>query len=1062
LKKQQLWAIRPAGVFAFVTCFCASGAYAQQPSEEQLDEITVTGSRIVRRDFDANSPIMTVDRAAFENSSMVAIESVLNQMPQFVPAVTQFDTQDVQQTATNTPGASTLSLRGLGGNRNLVLLDGRRAMPVNASMAVDINTIPAAAIERVETITGGASSVYGADAMAGVVNFILRKDFEGINLDTQYGETFDGVGAEFRLNGLFGANFDNGRGNVLIGVDHAERDPVLKSDIDFYKAGWADPTVNGTEAFFSATAYAPSFFNRPAQGTVNSIFSAAPANSVNSGNFFLNADGTVYTGGADFGASQPAGAYRYNGPLTVNGVAFRKIDAQGHIEENQIQEMASIPLNRYSIFGRGRYDITDNISAFIQGNFAESHTETLLQYSPASGPWSVNIPHGTGIYAASVDGLGNTLPAYRAGGAYGLNCAATGGCTNSQAFPTPPELTALLDSRPLPNDLWQLNRVLDFAGPRSTIGNTTTYQTVIGLEGAMQNLDWTWEAYASHGVTTGDTAFGGFGSLQRWRTLASAPNYGRGFFVTGNPAGGGFGAGTGRCTAGLPIFTQTTSQDCIDTIQADLKNLQRMEQNVVEFNLQGLITEMKAGELRFALGSSYRDNSYSFQTDILTSQESFIDSGIGLFPAGNSSGRTEVKELYGELLIPLIKDKGIFDELNLELGYRHSDNESVGGVDTYKALFDWTVNDRLRLRGGRQIANRAPNIGELFLSRTQTLNVSFIGDFCSTANGFAAVGANPAVNPDAAQALAICVARMGPGGAAAFYTNTQSAGGFSFSFENLVGNSALDIETAETYTLGAVISLADRTSLSIDFYQIGITDLIGAQSADNVYTECLSRATNPTFDPTAPACLLIVRDPANGNQGPTDVTYSNDAAVKTNGVDVQLNWGTDIGAGNFDLNFQITKLTHFETQLNPTSPFLDWTGSNGPTLNGLNGGSYDYRTFTTGSYSTGPWTMSVRWRHLPSIESGAAITSPATNFTPAAGAYDIFDMSGGLTFKDNYALRFGIDNLFDRDPEVTGGDVRIGRPGSTTLVANTGMGTTDTGFYDTLGRRLYIGLTLSF
>lgn len=139
---------------------------------DPMEEVLVTGSRIPRRDFDANSPIMSVGVETLDSTSAISIEQTLNRLPQFVPAVTQFAATDYQAQATNTPGSTTLSLRGLGANRNLVLLDGRRAMPVNASMAVDINTIPRAVIERVETITGGASSVYGADAMAGVVNFI--------------------------------------------------------------------------------------------------------------------------------------------------------------------------------------------------------------------------------------------------------------------------------------------------------------------------------------------------------------------------------------------------------------------------------------------------------------------------------------------------------------------------------------------------------------------------------------------------------------------------------------------------------------------------------------------------------------------------------------------------------------------------------------------------------------------------------------------------------------------------------------------------------------------------
>ncbi len=162
----------------------AQEAGAGQP---ELTEITVTGSRIVRRDLDAASPVVTVDTKAFQESSTIAVESVLNQLPQYVPTTqTQFNTSDVFPSATSTPGVSSISLRGLGANRTLVLIDGRRAQPVNSTLIIDTNSIPAAALESVEIITGGASAVYGADALAGVTNFKLRNNFQGIELNAPH------------------------------------------------------------------------------------------------------------------------------------------------------------------------------------------------------------------------------------------------------------------------------------------------------------------------------------------------------------------------------------------------------------------------------------------------------------------------------------------------------------------------------------------------------------------------------------------------------------------------------------------------------------------------------------------------------------------------------------------------------------------------------------------------------------------------------------------------------------------------------------------------------------
>ena len=212
----------------------------------------------MQHDLVSNSPIQTVDAELFENSSTVAIETVLNQLPQFVPAITQFTTGDVQPSATNTTGANTVSLRGLGANRNLVLFDGRRAQPVNSLLVVDTNSIPSAAIERVEVVTGGASATYGADAIAGVVNFVMKKNFEGLSVDVQTGGTEKGDGEETRVSTLFGANVADGRGNVMLGLEYADRELAYRNGRDFFDAQLTDPSSPATNTTFLApTQYAP-------------------------------------------------------------------------------------------------------------------------------------------------------------------------------------------------------------------------------------------------------------------------------------------------------------------------------------------------------------------------------------------------------------------------------------------------------------------------------------------------------------------------------------------------------------------------------------------------------------------------------------------------------------------------------------------------------------------------------------------------------------------------------------------------------------------------------------
>ena len=1035
-------------------------------SQEALEEITVTGSRIVRRDFEANSPILTVEEEVFDNTMSIGIETVMNQLPQFVPAVTPFVTTDVQATATNTPGASTLSLRGLGANRNLVLIDGRRGMPVNALGAISINSIPSAAVARVETITGGASSVYGADAMAGVVNFILKKDYEGVDFDLRYGESFEGDGQEVRLSGVYGANFADNGGNVLMGFEYSSRGRVRSRDRDFQRSIWEDPSVGAS--FFAPTepAYIVEAGNLPNATLANTLLNCArPGNvSVAAGQqFFTNlettdpaqqgqlwkfsADGSQCFSGS-FGDDVMLRKYRVD-----NEVPRPANSPHGQLVEIDTTGMLQIPLQRYALFGSGRLELSDNVAAVLQVNFSEDETDTQLGDNYLGAFWGAYVPHGTAIYAPSVNAQGNTLAAYLPGGLYGLNCAPTGGCTNSEVWPTPPELTQLLDSRPSPNLPWSMASFTNYAGKRTTVNDVQTYQFLAGFEGTLPNNDWTWEAYLSHGSTGVSTIFGGVIALERYRFLVNLPNYGRAAFFQGNTfSAARIAGGTLRCQTGLPIAESfTPSQDCVDAIVADLQSTAEMDQSIAEFNLQGKLVDMPAGEARFAVGTSYRDNSYFYIADGLASQTSFLDGAVGIFPGGNSAGDTSVGELYGELLLPLVGDGRIVDSFTLELGYRHSDNDPSDSVDTYKAMFDWRVNDRVRVRGGRNIANRAPNIGELFEAKTQVVGAggSVLGDLCNPGNtAGGGLSANPALNPNAAQVRAMCEAQMGATGAAAYYAPGNVPGASTLG--NRTGNPTLHSENGETITLGAVLRLGDRTSLSVDAYEIRITDYISAQLGESVFRLCYDPVFNPTYSPFTSACNQILRDPSNGQIGAVDVTYSNNASVETRGLDVQLNWGKDLGEGDFNLNFLASYLDSFATRLNPTAPWTEWKGTFGPAgLSGVNPGSFDYRTFTTASYGRGDWNVALRWRHTPSIKPSAIVSNPNTTIvnTPA---YDAFDLSGGFTFNEGWQLRGGIDNLFDEQPVYTN---------ATRFTRGTA---TNGGFYDVLGRRAYVGIQVSF
>jgi len=1068
------YAVPALGILASAIGAALGNAQPIPAQEGELEEVVVTGSRIVRRDFEATSPIMTVDSSRFEESSTVAIESVVNQLPQFVPAASQFEpdgdgTGGYLAGSTRTPGASMVSLRGLGSNRNLVLLDGRRAMPVNATGAVNTNNIPAAALARVETITGGASSVYGADAIAGVVNFVLKRDFEGLQLDAQYGGTAEGGAEEQRLSALFGSNLLDGRGNIMLGFEMSTRQPLLKEDREFFRRGFADKSVNGDQVG-TLTA---SGINLPATnaaniGVVNGIFNQQPAGvpaATNSGVFFMNSDGTVYK-------SQAAANYRYNGELVdSDDVVWRKLNRDNALQQNQPFIVAQLPLDRYSMFGRAHVDLADNVRIFGQGMVTDTSSETYGPFTLHIGGWGATVPHGDQLYAPSLGTNGSTLAPYLPGGLYGLNCPSVGGCTKSQAFPKPPEVQALLDSRPNRELPASIVHVPNYLGPKTLSNDVTSIQLLAGLEGEFPGRDWTWELYTSHGSSRSQIQTGGTTRLEGFRWMVNQPNYAKGLQFTGNPQGAGFGAGTVYCTSGLPIFygidgwTEAAfpfvnptegapTQDCMDTMIAHVKDNGEMTQNVSEFNLQGRAFDTWAGEARFATGVSHRENTYEYIPDTLVAHSAILDSAAGIYPANPSWGSIAASDIYGEFLLPLVSDRPGVQDLTLEVGYRYSDNDPTESVETYKAMLDWRITDRVRFRGGSQRANRAPNIAELFQSSEQEYDLAGLGgDYCSTRNPLNPLSANPARNPNAAQVQALCSEMMGPDAAGVYYSDplNQTDAATQARWLNVVGNPDLTSEQGDTLTAGIVTTIGDSVQLSIDYWHIEITDMISAENVRGALEECFNPVTNTTMSATYPACTIIRRDPVTGGQSPYFVTYHNQAAVDTDGIDVQLDWGRDVGPGELSVNFLASVLNKFETKTTPEDPGTDWKGSSGPgNLSGVQNFQYEYRTFTTFGYNMNSWNMSLRWRHLPSIKHLQQVVLPSAPYVPT-DSYDIFDFSGRYEFSDRWNVRYGIDNVLDQEPERTFADN-----------LTTAYGSTNAGFYDILGRRYYVGMNFGF
>ena len=1005
--------------------------------------IVVTGSRIRRGDFEANSPFVTVDEALLENSSTAALESNLNKLPQFTPAQTPALGADIQPTATNTPGAATISLRGIGSNRNLVLIDGRRGTPSNATGVVDISTIPSAAIERTEIVSGGSSATYGADAVAGVTNFILKKNFQGIELDAQAGISQRGDGFEHQISGIIGSDFEDGRGNVSLALSMNDREASFRRDRSWYRDFYADPDAAGTQFFIDSPGILfDGAFGANPTGALNTLFPEGRFSPFTNGTtVYVNNDGSGFTNGTytDFAGiygvpfARYVNFYGYNGP--IDGVNYKVTNA-GTLGQNNTDLMLVLPLTRYNALARGNYEINDWIGVFGQAMFSHVHTETQNEPGPITGGWGVSIDP-TGLDRDQL----------------------------------PDDLWTLLDSRANPNAPFTMTALLP--DNRATFTDVTTYNMVAGLEGAIPGSDWTWDASVSHGVSSTYAKQTGIYSLERLRTVMNSGNFGEGFSQTGNPTQGGFGASTATCTSGLNFFVPPAggfSEDCLEAVRADLKNRSLTTQNIVEANAQGKLLDLPAGELRAAIGASYRGLDFEFDNDTLTTQgRSFNDQALGIYPSGNSAGSLDVKEVYGELLIPVLRDTFI-QALNLEVGGRISDYNTTGTSYTYKVVGDLEVNDWLRFRGGYNRAERAPNIAELYLAKQQTFGFNTIGDLCSRANP-GPYSANPA-NANGAAVEATCRAMMPNANAEnAYYSgagNTDNST-FGFAWPSAEGNPNLTPEKADTWTAGVVISspfdapMLSRLRLAVDYYNISVEDAIGQQSVAIALRSCFDPGLNPlvTSDPVAAAqtaaCRAITRDTQTGGLGNVNLTYANNGRFQLEGIDAQLDWGADIGPGTLNLNSQFTYLLHFYSAELPTDPVVDYAGTSGPTANGLNGGNYRWRVFSTANYVVGPLMLGLQWQHLPAIEDATEALFPTD--TVGAPAYDIFHLNGSYRLTDNLNIRFGVDNLFDKAPPLTNYNPANNNPGVTGQLRGGGLGGL---FYDDIGRRFYLGANLKF
>lgn len=1002
---------------------------SQAPATGPGEEIVVTGSRIARPNLTSNSPIAVVTGEETVQHADVTLDTFLNTLPQANPAGT---------TTSNNPGnggQSNINLRGLGANRNLVLVDGRRPMSSGVDLSVDLNTIPQGLIERIEVITGGAGAAYGADAIAGVVNLILKDDFQGLELRGTYSDSFPAFDArEYQVSGLLGANFDDGKGNVAVSVEYSKRESLGKLERNFSQQATSTTGTPPTGRLVVSST------NAPTAAAIQSVFGTygvAPGSVPLSGSRIgFNSNGTLFGVGV-FNTPEDVQHYLYD-PNGLDAAAANQNFFPDFYSYNfDLTNLLVLPLKRRSVFVRGNYEIDPHAEIFMQGGY----TEYTSQQGLAATPIGVRVQCPTGT-----NGLRARSPLVECGNApVGLIIPTT------NPF-IPADLMTILNSRTGDNpalvgsgatEPFQISKRLLDTGLRISTFDNKVLQGLVGLRGDITDR-WRYETYYSWGRTTIDAAASGNVNVQNAQALVESPT-----------------GGTELCAGGFnPFGIHSISQDCIDFLNETGFTKSTFTLRVAQGYVTGDVVDLPAGPLGLVLGAEKRWWKYDFDPGTL------FGPIAGFNTADPAGGTNTFTDFFAEARVPLFKDQPFARNAELDFTFRRSKsdfNDIVNGVNgeptsdnAYGVTGNWEPVDRIRLRGSYQHSVRAPNFVELF-SGGGSFPQYF--DPCSVGTNFRTTGG--------AAATTLC-SQTGLGAGVASYVQTPG----SQAFIGVTGNTDLKPETGDTWTVGAVAQRFGITA-SIDYYNIKIKDAIFAPDPNVIIAACYGyHGINPSLafsspycsgdldnNPATPNTSIFARTPnisyisipvALGGDGNGYFQAINQGVIKTSGVDVQLGYSlpTDFVSPGSKLsaNLLLNYLREFKVEELPGLT-LDYAGTVSYFGEGLGTSFPRWKGYLNLAWNMKPFTLESRIRYINKMKNRSIVQFPGEDaqFTGVPSVW-YFDFAAEADFRP-LTLRVGLNNAFNKRPPEYHPNVQSG---------------TDPSLYDVIGRRAYVQATLRY
>jgi len=1037
-----------------------ASAQTQTPSGEEVvtppdddatsgDSIIVTGSRIRRPNLESTVPIQSVSGQEFFETGQTSVGDILNELPSLRSTFSQSNSTRFL----GTTGLNLLDLRGLGTQRTLVLVNGRRhvgADILSNAVSPDINTFPTDLIERVDVVTGGNSAIYGSDAIAGVVNFVLKDHYEGIQLRGQGGASSYGDAGSYYGSVLAGTNFADDRGNIAINAEYAHQSAFFASD---------RPNLRNNNGFVIVDTDPSGSDGVPDRIFVRDIRSS-----------------TISLGGL---VSFASGANRFPVPAGSPPGTLGVINPNAGICG---RDAAQAPFNCTFVFQPdgtlvpqtgGRVGISPN-GSYAGGNGSTGREQDIIYVQPRQDRYSVNLIGHFEISPAFVpfveakyvrtDQRGNQSgPAFTQGTTFGVGSA-------EQLRLDNPFLTAqaravitqqLLAANPLANvgnsGRFALRRNLLDLGSRSEESKRETYRVVAGVRGDLGG-NWNYEISGNYGEFKEATKVLGNLNIQRYLLATDATRNGAGNIVCRAQTNGGataidygntpsqavLDADIAACVPLNPFGFGNISEAARNYVIQDTISRGKITQLVVNGFVSGDSSkwfQLPGGPVGIAVGGEYRRETARFREDPLVENGYTFYNAIPSFTPPSF----EVKEAFGEIRLPILKDVPFFQELTLSAAGRIADYKgSTGTVYSYNGGVDWSPIKDFRVRANYSRAVRAPNSTDLFTPLGQNFAPGFV-DPCSARN----------IGTGSANRTANCAAAGIP--TSYDFVPLQSLQTVSG------GNTELQEEKSDSYTLGAVYTpeFAPGLSLSVDYFSISVKDVITAPTAQQIANACYDSA-----DLTNQFCALFERNPlpneadGSGNGPNGEVQYQiiegslqqvllNYAKLKVRGIDTEIAYRKAIdGFGELSARFVYTHVLQNDSFLDPTDP-----GRADQTLLEL-GDPKDAFNFDA-SLKTGPFTFGYQFRYI-----GKQVINEYEDFFSKQGrdpenadysdirfykAVGYHDFRLGIDATERFNMYIGVDNAFNRQPPLGASGVGAG-----------------SGIYDPRGRFFYAGAVAKF